>query len=319
VQKQLAAVNGHAWGIRNVYGTVRLNDETPFRMTAIPKNACRIVSIHDTETLCQIGASCSRILVTIPPPRSDPEIDAFLNHLYDNLVIMLPKHAWIGVLSTTGVYGNHNGAWITEDTDTHSCPENLKHYLKMEETWKQRVKNPTTLQYDHYLCIFRCAGIYGADRSALHTIFKNGVPLPIQSESESKNIPKNDITNRIHVEDLAAVIVAAMKKATNHYNVPGAVRVYNVADDCPESRAVVMQHAAHLLQSTVGAGMKKNENPKVQSTDNRAVRRAQDQKRVSNQRMKDEIICNQSLKYPTYKEGLQEILLDKTNPWWQEA
>jgi hypothetical protein len=69
-----------------------------------------------------------------------------------------------------------------------------------------------------------------------------------------------------------------------------------------------------------GADMKtNNDNEKAQrSTDSRAVRRSQDQKRVSNQRIKNEILCNQSLKYPSYKEGLKEIILDKTNPWWQE-
>lgn len=330
VQNQITA-NRQALELRNLYGTVRIQeknnrsneDETSSKMS-IANDAClRILSSHDTDTLCKIAISCSHLFVTIPPPRNDPEMDEFLNHLYDNVVKNLPKYSWIGVLSTTGVYGNHNGAWITEETDTHPCPENLKHYLEMEETWKQRVKKSKASQQNHVvLRIFRCAGIYGADRSALHTVFRNGLPPPMVSGSAPENTPKGDITNRIHVDDLATVIVESMMVANHRSHLPGAVvhRVYNVADDCPESRTVVMQYAAHLLQKMFGADMKtNNDNEKAQrSTDSRAVRRSQDQKRVSNQRIKDEILCNQSLKYPSYKEGLKEIILDKTNPWWQE-
>jgi hypothetical protein len=165
----------------------------------------------------------------------------------------------------------------------------------------------------------------------------------------------DDITNRIHVDDLAAAIFAAMTQqhvsitndnttrptattiATEDTTTTTTIKVYNLADDLPESRTVVMQYATQLLLSlrsnTTNYTDNYNYNNNSSSELNhiairqssiattqsgnstaRDQRRRTDQKRINNTKMKQELLPQ--LKFPTYKEGLQHILNDRNNPWW---
>jgi hypothetical protein len=164
----------------------------------------------------------------------------------------------------------------------------------------------------------------------------------------------DDITNRIHVDDLAAAIFAAMTQqhvsitndnttrptattiATEDTTTTTTIKVYNIADDLPESRTVVMQYATQLLLSLRSntTNDTDNNNNNLSSRPNptamrqssiatttqsgnsttRDQRRRTDQKRINNTKMKQELLPQ--LKFPTYKEGLEHILNDRNNPWW---
>jgi hypothetical protein len=349
----------------------------------------------------EIRNGTTHILITIPP-NSDPIINDSLNQFYDQLIdtiLVYNKNRndryndcassvceWIGIVSTTGVYGNQNGNYVTEETEcnvTASSSASQLLYLTYEAQWKQRIQRrrtvhtPTknhTLSHNtgnHLtLCIFRCAGIYSNDQSALHAVYKKGYNnqmLPTltsmattvsSNEADNNNrngkgvnIQYDDVTNRIHVYDVAASIFAAMtqqqvsKEHTdiNHSNVSVAettaatIQVYNIADDLPESRTVVMQYATQLLLSlsskntTNGHGnilsTGPNSNVRLSSdittsgtgiaNRTRDQRRRTDQKRINNTKMKQALI--QQLKYPTYKEGLDDILQYPNGPWWASS
>jgi len=274
----------------------------------------RRVSFQDTDSILRAARQCTHLFVTIPPMADSEKNDQTVS-VFRSVVKAFPKASWIGVLSTTGVYGNHNGAWVTEESACLSESSTSSRYLAYEDAWKERAQ-----QYHHDLCIFRCSGIYGSQQSALHTVFKKGIVKKSQEPapaSESLNLADStiasDITNRIHVVDLATAVVASMMARS--YN--RGCSIYNLSDDLPESRTLVMEHAAELLQS-VGAAIP--ESPAAVptgSTGSRGRRRGTDQKRVCNRKMKIELLGG-ILGFPSYVEGLADILQERTNPWWND-
>jgi len=241
---------------------------------------------------------CTHVLITIPPPREeDPVFDAVMKEVESRL----PRGAWLGFVSTTGVYGHHDGAWVTEESPLYCSESSPTHrYIEHENKWRE------LSQRCRWTCrIFRCAGLYGPDRSALHTLWKKRT-LTIS--------PAADITNRIHETDVARAIVASMVAASEPRT--DGFRAYNLSDDEPETRTVVMKYAADLLKSRgIDITVEETADSSPSSTQSmaRATRRRSEIKRVSNQRMKQELVSK--LDYPTYREGLTDIFKDPSSPW----
>ena len=109
-------------------------------------------------------------------------------------------------------------------------------------------------------------------------------------------VKPGQVFNRIHVDDVARVLAAAIDKDTGH-------RIYNVSDDEPAPPQDVVAHAAELLglpvppeiaYETAGlAGM--------------AASFWAESKRVSNARIKADL--GVELMYPTYREGLRALVV----------
>jgi hypothetical protein len=292
------------------------------------------------ELTSNIVDASTHILFTIPAP--DPDARTMIEHV---IIPALrcppptftdirqledrggPHRRWIGVVSTTGVYGNHDGALVTEESECRCDPDSSAgRLLDFEHRWKrfaQEIDSEDTAT-SWRVRIFRSAGIYGDTRSALHTVFRDGAPLAEKNDksssalsmvADSTSLPC-DVTNRIHEVDLAASIVSSMLKDVEDDKEASYFRVYNVADDLPESRRVVMEYAARLLHDKgadlSNAGMK-DRKPTILDTTKRSRRRVQDRKLVSNARLKEELLP--ALSSPTYKEGLSQILLHPKAPW----
>ena len=278
-----------------------------------------------------------RVLFTIPLSReADPVMAEVLKELRawwesdidgttkESNDICQPKT--LGIISTTGVYGNHDGKVVNESSEL-LCEENsnAELYRQFEDDW-------ISLSDGHAhnrLRIFRCAGIYDESRSALHTVYKNlesgklTDPIPKYTSSPPTTGSK---TNRIHSFDLARAVVAGMFDD----DIKAAVRIYNLADDLPEYRSVVLSYAQELLaslgidQNSFGADNEERESSKQTSTrllsrssTTRQRRRERESKLVCNKRMKEELLQD-SLWYPTYREGLQGVLMDSDTPWKQQ-
>jgi hypothetical protein len=272
-----------------VYGTVRNMDGSCMKQDGIER------VLFDPEALEPIYQKCTHVLITVPQPKQP---DPNLNRLFLSMQSNLSSDTWIGLISTTGVYGNHDGAWVDEDSPLLSKEgSNAALYISYENEWKQSADSR-----GQRLRIFRSAGIYDFSRSALHTVYKDGFSKPLQET--------NDVTNRMHSLDIASAVLASMNKEDK--DIP--FRMYNLADNLPESRAVVLERAAELLQS-IGVMVKEPAKP-TDTTSTRGRRRLLDRKLVSNQRMREELIPDGIL-FPTYKEGLEAILKDPTTPWQQ--
>lgn len=250
------------------------------------------------ESVGSVLPDCTHVLITIPPPREE---DAVFEAVVEQFESNLPRGAWLGFVSTSGVYGNHNGAWVTEESPLY-CSEDSPtfRYVLYEQKWRK------ISERCGWACrIFRCAGLYGPDRSALHTLWNKRI-LNIS--------PAAGITNRIHETDVARAIVASMQASSSSGTTLSSddFRVYNLSDDEPETRTVVMQYAAELLQS-IGADLLIKTRASESSSSARSKRRGTDIKRVSNERMKRELASD--LVYPTYREGLSVLFQDSSSPW----
>jgi len=219
----------------------------------------------------------THLLFSIPPDaEGDP---AFQMHAHDLLDI--PTLEWAGYLSTTGVYGNHDGGWVDENTMPAPSSKRGSQRAKAEQQWQTLQVND-----DFPLHIFRLSGIYGPGRSALDSVL-SGTARRIEKTGH--------VFNRIHVEDIVQTLIASM-------NAPLAGAIYNLADDHPAPSHEVIAFACNLTGRDLPPLI-----PFEQADVAPMVRSFySDNKRVKNDRIKQELGIQ--LLYPDYRDGLQACL-----------
>jgi len=134
--------------------------------------------------------------------------------------------------------------------------------------------------------IFRIAGIYGPGRNALRRIKSGGVKAVIK---------KDHISNRIHVDDIGAALLASIRR-------PRPLTIYNIADDLPAPPQDILQYGAKLL------GAKPVREVAFDDAQMSDMARSfyTEVRRTSNALAKQEL--GWRLEYPSYKEGLSAIL-----------
>jgi nucleoside-diphosphate-sugar epimerase len=159
-------------------------------------------------------AAASHILSSVPPEQDADPVDAdpVLAAYRD---VMTGSSAWLGYLSSTGVYGDARGGWVDE-----SVPIAGRRAARAvaDEQWLALGAR-----------VFRLPGIYGPGRSALDRV--------AEGRAHCVNLP-NQVFSRVHVDDIVSGVVAALEAP------PGA---YNLADDMPCGQDEVMTFAARLL------------------------------------------------------------------------
>ncbi|EAU46402.1 SDR family oxidoreductase [Salipiger bermudensis] len=185
---------------------------------------------------------------------------------------------WVAYLSTTGVYGDHGGGWVDEDTPLTPGTRRGAMRLAAEDAWRAIPDLP--------LHIFRLAGIYGPGR---------GPFAKVRAGTARRIVKPGQVFSRIHVEDIAQVLEASIRLPD-----PGAI--YNLCDDDPAPPQEVILHAAELLGVTPPP-----EEP-FESAEMGAMARSfyAESKRVSNRRIKEELGVR--LYYPDYRAGLAALL-----------
>lgn len=214
----------------------------------------------------------THILATAAP---DDSGDPFLASAKDQIIAA--RANWVGYLSTTGVYGDHQGGWVDETTPLTPSSKRGEQRVLAESQW-QATGLPV-----HY---FRLAGIYGPGRGPFAKV-KDGTARRI--------IKPGQVFSRIHVDDIAQVLAASMLNPN-----PGAA--YNVCDDDPAPPEDVLSHAALLL------GLPEPPAVDFETADLTPMARSfySESKRVRNGRIKSEL--GVKLLYPTYREGLAALL-----------
>ena len=236
-----------------------------FSEKKIDKNIC--LKIQDADF----------ILVSIPPINDE---DIVLKNLKE--VIKKTKTKWITYLSATSVYGNHDGAWVNENSETKPKSISGIKRLQAENQWlKFSNENKLPLQ------IFRLSGIYSVENNILKRLLSG------QAKIVKK---KNHFFSRIHVEDIANLLFYSMKKFKSN-------QIYNVSDDKPASQEEIASYGSKLLKvkSPVFLELDSLEDGMLKDF-------YKDSKKVDNQKVKD--FFNYQFTYPTYKEGLNKILND---------
>jgi dTDP-4-dehydrorhamnose reductase len=216
------------------------------------------------------------LLVSIPPGEDgDPALGA-----YGDEIAAAPRLAWIGYLSTVGVYGDHAGAWIDEATPPKPASARSRRRLAAEEAWLALGRRTgTSVQ------VFRLAGIYGPGRN----------PFVQLAAGTAKRIVKpGQVFNRIHVDDIAAALAASLDR-------PRAGAIYNVTDDEPAPPQDVVAYAAGL------AGVAPPPEIPFEEAALSPMARSfyGETKRISNRLIKQEL--GLALRYPSYREGLAAL------------
>ncbi|PLX44209.1 MAG: NAD(P)-dependent oxidoreductase [Hyphomicrobiales bacterium] len=231
------------------------------------------------EDARSVFANISHVLVSIPPD-VDGDRDRALMHHQSFLAGAAPHLRWIGYLSTVGVYGDHDGGWISETTPPAPVSRRGEARLAAERQW-QAFGRKTGVPVQ----IFRLPGIYGPGRNAL-TALKRGKTRSI--------IKPGQVFNRIHVADLAAVLERAMAA-------PDKGPVFNVVDDEPAPPQDVTAYAARLM------GLPAPEEVDFDSAEMSPMARSfyGECKRVHNTRIKQEL--GAQLAYPDYRAGLDAL------------
>lgn len=219
----------------------------------------------------------SAILISAPPDEPGcPALAAFGTQL----AARAGSLKWTGYFSTNGVYGDHGGAWVDENSELRATSPRARQRIKAENEWRE-FAGAKGLP----LVIFRLPGIYGPGRSAIGRVRSGG----------GKRIYKpGQVFSRMHVDDIAAALEKSLKA-------PAAGDLFNLADDEPAPPQDVVEFACNLL------GVKPPPLIPIEEADLSEMAKSfyADNKRVSNRRMKEKLLPR--LAYPTYREGLTAI------------
>lgn len=210
------------------------------------------------------------LLISIPPGSTgDPALPA----LGDVLAAGRRKVVY---LSTIGVYGDHAGGWVDESTPPQSALDRARMRITAEQAWTETAHGN--------VAVLRLAGIYGPGRNALVTL---------RSGTARRIIKPGQVFNRIHVDDIASAIMAAI-----HHQGGGT---WNVCDDEPAPPQDVIAYAAELM------GVAPPDEEAFATAEMSAMARSfyASSARVSNAKLKHELEV--ALAYPTYRHGLDAL------------
>ena len=162
------------------------------------------------------------MLVSIPPINEE---DIVIKNFKE--IIKKTKAKWITYLSATSVYGNHDGRWVNENSETKPTSVSGIKRLQAENQWlKFSDENNLPLQ------IFRLSGIYSVQNNILKRLMSG----------QAKIIKKdNHFFSRIHVEDIANLLFHSMNKFKSK-------EIYNISDDKPASQEEIASYGSKLLK-----------------------------------------------------------------------
>lgn len=257
-----------------IIGTTRSAD----KMAEISATGVTPVAWPGTDIMPLLREARYVLISAGPGPEGDP----VLNLLRDEIAEIAPDLRWAGYLSTTGVYGDHQGGWVDEDTPLVPATKRGQLRVEAEAAWQAVPDLP--------LHIFRLAGIYGPGRGPFAKVRKG---------TARRIIKAGQVFSRIHVEDIAQALELSMAR-------PDAGAIYNLCDDDPAPPQDVIGHAAELL------GLPLPEAVAFETADLTPMARSfyAESKKVRNDRIKDAL--GWCPKYPDYRTGLAAMLAENT-------
>ena len=261
---------------------------TPFVFDGDDPQTCETAKATITPALSE----ATHILVSTPPGHTappgaavgganaapgDPVLRVFAETIRD----LCPDLKWIGYLSTVGVYGDHGGDWVDEDTPPDPKSERSTERVAAEVAWQALADDKGVP-----LAILRLSGIYGPGRNGFVQLAKG----------RAKRLVKpGQVFNRIHVDDIAGATALLADQRLGG--------VFNVTDDEPAPPQDVVAHAADL------AGISPPPETAFDEAELSPMARSfyGDNKRVSNARIKQ---AGYAFLHPTYREGLAGLAGD---------
>ena len=222
----------------------------------------------------------THILSGIPPDKNgnDPVLESLQSKLQDLSL------EWVGYLSTTGVYGDTEGDWVSEINQPNPFQKRSFNRLNCEKKW---IESCLPVQ------IFRLPGIYGPGRSTFEAIKNQKIRVILK---------KAQVFSRVHVADITHAIIYLLENK-DHLKFH---QIINIADDEPSSQIEVIQYCYDLLglkmpNQILFEDAKKDLSPIAQSF------------WIENRRVSNKLLCETlgyKLIYKNYKLGLKNCFLN---------
>lgn len=235
--------------------------------------------LDDRARLARIASLADAVLHLAPPPNDGPYDKRTRNLLSILSLGRLPKR--LVYISTSGVYGDCGGAWVSETHPLKSTSPRSRRRVDAEmqiRNWARRNRVNA--------CILRVPGIYAADRLPLSRL-QQGTPAIIDSE--------DSYTNHIHADDLARISVAALR-----YGKP--CRVYHASDDSQMKMGEYFDNVADAFGLPHVPRISRAEAQRVLPP--MLLSFMNESRRLTNTRMKQELKV--ALRYPTVADTLLE-------------
>ncbi|MBD2843348.1 NAD-dependent epimerase/dehydratase family protein [Erythrobacter rubeus] len=225
------------------------------------------VDFGDEDAVAQALEGAGHILSSVPPDRKE-NTDPVLARYGDRL-----RGRSLFYLSSTGVYGDKQGAWVDESSPTGTGRRNAR--SEADAAWMEMNAR-----------VFRLPGIYGPGRSALDRV----------REGKARRIDlPGQVFSRVHVDDIVSGVTAALTQDAP----PG---VYNLGDDLPASGNAVTEYACRLL----GVEPPPMQTLEEANLSEMALGFYSENRRVANGKAKR--VLDWRPRYPTYVEGLSALL-----------
>jgi nucleoside-diphosphate-sugar epimerase len=267
---RLAAKDWEIAGTARDPGTLERLKQRGYKMA-------RFADPSDLDGVADLLRGTTYLLHSIPPVAGvDPALAVFRDQL-----AALTSLRWASYLSTVGVYGGSDGAWVDESMKPEPRNARTEARVMAEKEWLafgEETGCPVQ--------IFRLAGIYGPGRSAFDKL-RDGTARRI--------VKQGQVFNRIHVDDIASTLEASIAR-------PRQGAIYNVADNYPAPPDEVIAYAAEL------AGLPLPPAVPFEEAELTPMARSfyEGNRRIANTLIKSEL--GVALRYPTYRDGLAAIL-----------
>ncbi|MCH9851926.1 MAG: sugar nucleotide-binding protein [Alphaproteobacteria bacterium] len=245
------------------------------------------ILFDDKEAVMKALLASDGVIISAPPLKDKNLDENLLDALCDPSLIrygdMIQQHqAHYCYLSTTGIYGNHDGAWVDEQTMPNPQSLRAKCRLHAEQEWQEYSKN---------ICILRLAGIYGNQRNVLKQLHTAPPEFMIRKINDGRKL---QTFSRIHEIDIAQAIHLSLQQKWQG--------IYNLCDDEPAPPEQPFIYAASLLGINP---------PPIKDYDDIIGQLSPmqksfycDDKKVSNDKIKQ---AGLKLRYPNYRAGLDAI------------
>ena len=256
-----------------------------FRVTGTARNPATArppagVGLIAFDDFAMVLPQATHLLVTASPGEAgDPVLAAH------GAAVRASGLAWVGYISTTGVYGDHGGGWVDEATPPTPTQDRTRRRVAAEQAW-------AALAGDRAVDLMRAGGIYGPGRSVFDELHDG---------TARRTVKPGHAFSRVHRDDIAHAVLAAIRTAP-----PSGLRTFNLVDDEPVESAVVVEYAAQLLGMAPPPAVPFAEAEARMSPMARSF--WSENRRVANAATKAALGIEWL--YPSYREGLAAILRD---------
>ncbi|UVK42762.1 DUF1731 domain-containing protein [Mesorhizobium sp. AR07] len=210
-------------GAATILGTTR----SPEKFEAL-RQAGIAPLLFDGALTDEIGEGLRKtthLVISVGPEEAG---DPVLNAARSAIAARMPALAWMGYLSTVGVYGNHDGAWVDETAECRPVSKRSVMRVAAEQGWLELGR-----EIGRPAAILRLSGIYGPGRNAL---------VNLENGTARRLVKPDQVFNRIHCDDIAGSLWQLIDGNTGG--------IFNVTDDLPAPPQDVVAYAASLMGVT---------------------------------------------------------------------